>query len=184
MAVHGRMLLVVGAIAVATTGPAAARASQVDVAHAVALRWSASVPATARLGAEPPSRCRRLDARHGACPIAIVVLARGARGERPWRCAATVLVSRTHDQKLAAQRSNTHCTRFPRPSATPDPAAALGTAVALNAKGDVACLPASDGRMTCVMRYAAPTSERRTAAASIPLGRPARSIALGAPLGA
>jgi hypothetical protein len=175
------MLLVVGAIGLATTLPVAAQASQTDVAHAVALRWSASMPATARLGAEPPSRCRRLDARYGACPIAIVVLVRGARSQRPWRCAATVVVSRS-GRRRAAQRSNTHCTPFPRPSATPDPAAALGTAVALNANGDVACLPASEGRMTCVMSYPAPTSEGRTAAVSVPLGRPARAIALGAPL--
>jgi hypothetical protein len=175
------MLLVVGAIALATAMPAAARASQTDVAHAVALRWSASVSATARLGAEPSSRCRRLDARHGACPIAIVVLARGAGSERPWRCAATVVVSRA-GHGLAAQRTNTHCTPFPPLSATPDPAATLGTAVALAANGDVACLSANDGRMTCVMSYAAPTSGRRTAAASVPLTRPARSTALGEPL--
>jgi hypothetical protein len=180
MAVHGRMLLVVGALALATAMPAAARASQTDVAHAVALRWSASVPERARLGAEPPSRCRRVDARHAACPIAIVVLARGARGQRPWRCAATVVVSRT-GHGLAAKRTNTHCTPFPSPSATPEPAAALGTAVALDANGDVVCLPASDGRMTCVMSYAARTSKRCAAAASVPVRRPARSVALGAP---
>jgi hypothetical protein len=195
-------LLVLGAIALATLMAGHAGASQTHVedanhsqtaaadawptvarslARTVAVRWSANVSATARLGAEPPGRCRRLDGRHAACPIAIAVLARDTTGRRPWRCSATVLVSRT-GSGLAGQRTKTRCGRFPPPSAVPDPAAALGTAFALHANGDIACLPASDGRVTCVMRYAAPTAERCIGAASIPLRRPARSIALGAPL--
>jgi hypothetical protein len=121
------------------------------MATTVALRWSASVPATARLDAEPTGRCRRLDGRHAACPIAITVLANDATRQRPWRCSATVRVPRTGDQ-LAGQRTDTRCTPFPPPPAVPDPAAALGTAFALDANGDIACLPASDGRVTCVMR--------------------------------
>jgi hypothetical protein len=163
--------------AAADAWPTAARST----ARSVALRWSANVPATARLGAEPPARCRRLDGRHAACPIAIAVLARDARGQRPWRCSATVLVSHTRG-RLAGERTNTRCAPFPPPSAVPNPAAALGTAFALDANGDIACLPASDGRVTCVMRYAAPTAERCIGAASVPLRRPARSNALGAPV--
>jgi len=195
-------LLVLGAIVLATVMAGHASASQTQVegashsqpaaadawptaarshARTVALRWSAKVPATARLGAEPPGRCRRLDGRHAACPIAIAILASDGARQRPWRCSATVRVARTGDQ-LAGQRTDTRCTPFPPPSAVPEPAAALGTAFALDANGDTACLPASDGRVTCVMRYAAPTAERCTGAASVPLRRPARSIALGAPV--
>jgi hypothetical protein len=184
-------LLTVGAIALATAMPVLARtetpptdawpAAARSTARTAALRWSANVPATARLGAEPPGRCRRLDARHAACPIAITVLASDAARRRPWRCSATVRVARTGD-RLAGQRTNTRCTPFPRPSAMPDPAAALGTALALDANGDIACLPASNGRVTCVMRYVAPTSAHCIGAASVPRGRPARSIALGAPV--
>lgn len=181
----------VGAIAVATAMPGATRASQAhadawpaaarSMARTVAVRWSAEVPAAARLGAEPPGRCRRLDGRHAACPIGIAVLANDGKGHRPWRCSATVRVVRTGDG-LAAQRTNTHCTPFPPASAVPDPAAAIGAAVALGANGDIACLPAGDGRVTCVMRYTAPAAARCIAAASVPQRRPARSIALGAPV--
>jgi hypothetical protein len=185
------LLVMVGAVALATAMPAASPASRAHVgawpaaarsmAGTVAVRWSAEVPAAARLGAEPPGRCRRSDGRHAACPIAIVVLANDAKGRRPWRCAATVRVARTGD-RLAAQRTDTRCTPFPPASMVPDPAAAIGTAVALDANGDVVCLPANDGRVTCVMRYAAPAAGRCIAAASVPHGRPARSIALGAPV--
>jgi hypothetical protein len=150
-----------------------------SMAHAVALRWSADVPATARVGAEPPGGCRRLDRLHVACPIGIVVLANDARGRRPWRCRATVLVSRTNGD-LAARRTDTQCAAFPPPSAVPDPAAALGTALALNANGDIACLPATPARTTCVMRYRTPTAQHCLGAASVPTTRPARAIALGA----
>lgn len=181
----------VGVIAVATAMPGATQASQApagawpaaarSMARTVAVHWSANVPATARLGTEPPGSCRRLDARHAACPIAIAILASDAKGRRPWRCSATVLVSLTGD-RLATERKNTRCTPFPPPSAVPDPAAAVGTAVALDANGDVACLPAGDGRVTCVMRYTAPTAGHCIAAASVPHRRPARSVALGAPV--
>jgi hypothetical protein len=144
-------------------------------------RWAADVRATARLGAEPPGRCRRLDGQHASCAIGIAVLASGAGGRRPWRCSATVLVSRAGDQ-LAGRRTNTRCALFPPPSAVPEPRAALGTAFALDANGDIACLPASIGRVTCVMSYAAPTGERCIGAAPTPLSRPARSVALGAPV--
>jgi hypothetical protein len=53
-------------------------------------------------------------------------------GRRPWRCSATVLVSRTRG-RLAGERTNTRCAPFPPPAAVPDPAAALGTAFALDA---------------------------------------------------
>ena len=201
MAAH-RALLAVGAIALATAMPGDAHASQTHVgppsradavaadawptaarstARTVALRWSADVPADARLGAEPPGRCRRVDGRHAACPIAIAVLASDARGPRPWRCSATVLVSRTGG-RLAAQRTDTRCTPFPPPSAVPDPRASLGTALALGANGDITCLPAGDGRVTCVMIHAGPSTERCIAAASVALRRLTRSIALGAPV--
>jgi hypothetical protein len=181
------VLLALGAIALMTATPDVTRASQSQVeaaratARSVALRWSANVPATARLGAEPPGRCRRLDAGHAACPIAIAVLATGAQGARPWRCSATVLVSRTGD-RLGGQRTNTRCAPFPPPAAVPDPAATLGTAFALGANGDVACLRANDGRVTCVMVHAGPIAQRCVGAASVPLRRPAHSIALGAPV--
>jgi hypothetical protein len=192
MGVHGRsLLLIVGVIAAASAMPDATRASHAhagawpagarSMARAVALHWSAHVPVAARLGAEPAGRCRRLDGRHAACPIAIAVLASDAKGRRPWRCSATVLVSRAGD-RLATERQNTRCTPFPPPSAMPDPAAAIGTAVALDANGDIACLPAGDGRVTCVMRYTAPTAGHCIAAASVPHRRPARSVALGAPV--
>src|SRR5215218_8740040 len=200
MATHSRfapsrwqllVLLTLGAIALGTGTPEVGRAHSApasawpagarSTARTVALRWSANVDASARVGAESPARCRRLDGRHAACPIAITVLARDARGRRPWRCSATVLVSRT-GARLAARRTNTRCTPFPPPSAVPDPAAALGTALALDANGDIACLPASDGRVTCVMSYTAPTAEHCIGAASVRFRRPARAVALGPPL--
>ncbi len=182
------VLTVAATVAVSLTA-AVTRASQPhgawpetarSMAHAVALRWSADVPATARVGAEPPRGCRRLDRLHVACPIGIVVLANDARGRRPWRCTATVLVSRTNGE-LATRRTHTRCAAFPPPSPVPDPAAALGTALALNANGDIACLPATRGRTTCVMRYRTPTAQRCLGAASVPTTRPERAIALGAP---
>jgi hypothetical protein len=155
------------------TWPADAR----SMAGTLALRWSASVPDTARLGAEPPGSCQRLDRRHAACSIAIVILAGDGKATRPWRCAATALVSRGG----TAHRTRTRCTPFPAPSAT-DAFAALGTAYALKANGDTACLPANDGRTTCVMRYRTPRSERCIGAASVPRTRPERSFAIGTPV--
>jgi hypothetical protein len=161
----------------AGTWPAAAR----EMAGTVASRWAANVRASARLGTEPPGSCRRLDGRHAACPIGIAVLANGPAGRRPWRCSATVLVSRA-GAELAARRMHTRCTPFPSPPAIPDPAAALGTAVALQAKGDVACLPANDARVTCVMTYVTRPGEHCTAAVSVPLTRLPSSVPLGPPL--
>ena len=160
-------------VAAADPGPTTAR----TMAGNVALLWSANVRPSARLGAEPPGRCRRVDDRLTACRIAIVILARDDAGRRPWRCAATALVVRAGGQ-MTARRSGTRCTPFPRPAAVPDPAAALGAAVALHANGDIACLPAGTGRVTCVMT----TATRCIGAASIPLHHPARAVALGAPV--
>jgi hypothetical protein len=180
------VLLAVGATVLAIVTPDATRAAQADgawpagarsMAGTVASHWAANVPATARLGAEPPGHCRRLDSEHAGCRIAIAVLANGDVGRRPWRCSATVMVSRAGD-RLAGWRTHTRCTPFPPPSAVPDPAAALGTAVALHANGDIACLPAGSARVTCVMSYAAPTGQPCMGAASVPLSRPARSVAL------
>jgi hypothetical protein len=164
-------------LAPAGAWPAAARA----MAGTVAARWAAGVRASAKLGAEPPGSCRRLDGRHAACPIGIAVLANGPAGRRPWRCSATVLVARA-GTGLAGRRMNSRCAPFPSPPAIPDPAAAIGTAVALQANGDIACLPANDARVTCVMTYVARSSERCTAAASVPLRRLPSSVALGPPL--
>jgi hypothetical protein len=144
------------------------------MAATVATSWAAGVPVAARLGAEPAGPCARIDGRHAACSIAIVILADGAAGSRPWRCSATAMVTRAGGP-LAASRTHTRCVAFPPPSTVPDPAAIFGTAFALNANGDVACLPASAGRVTCVMRYA----RRCVGAASVPLGRPARAVGLG-----
>jgi hypothetical protein len=77
---------------------------------------------------------------------------------------------------MTVRKSGTHCKPFPRPAAVPDPAAALGAAVALHANGDISCLPAGTGHVTCVMTTAA----RCLGAASVPLRRPAQSVALGA----
>jgi hypothetical protein len=65
-------------------------------------------------------------------------------------------------------------------ASVPDPAAMVGTAVALDAKGDIACLPAGEGRTTCVLSYVARTAEHCIRAASVPLAKPAHSRALGA----
>jgi hypothetical protein len=143
----------------------------------VAQAWAADVRPSARLGAEPAGDCRQMDDRVTACQIAIVVLVRDATGRRPWRCAATALVTRGGGERLA-RRSGTNCTPFPHPAAVPDPAAALGAAVALNANGDIACLPAGTGRVTCVMT----TATRCVGAASIPLRHPSRAVALAAPV--
>jgi hypothetical protein len=156
--------------------PAAARTT----AGTVAQRWAASVRTDARLGAEPTGACRRLDARHAACPIAIAVLARGDSGRSPWRCEAEVLVARAGGE-LVTRRAHTRCTPFPPPSGRPDAAGAIGTAVALNANGDVSCLAASGARLTCAMRYVAPGARHCIGAASVPLAHPARALALGTP---
>jgi hypothetical protein len=58
-------------------------------------------------------------------------------------------------------------------------AALFGTAFALDAVGDLACLPAGAGRTTCVMSYAATTGQRCLRAASVPRAVIARSRALG-----
>jgi hypothetical protein len=154
--------------------PADARSMAGDVAH----RWAANVPDTARLGAEPPGACQRLDGRHVACSIAIVVLASDGTGTRPWRCAATALVSRGG----AAHRARTRCTPFPTASVAPAPVEALGTAYALQVNGDTACLAAYGGRTTCVMHYRGPRAERCVGAASVARTRPERSFALGTPV--
>jgi hypothetical protein len=161
----------------ATAWPAAAR----PTAHTAAQSWAANVRADARLGAEPAGPCQRLDDRHAACPVAIVVLARDASGQRPWRCTAKILVSRAAGH-VAGMRTNSHCVPFPEPARVPDPSAILGTAFALDANGDVACLPANGRRVTCVMSYATPTGGNCFGAASVPLGRPSRAVALDAPV--
>jgi hypothetical protein len=161
----------------AVAWPAAAR----PTAHTMAQRWAADVRADARLGAEPTARCHRLDDRHAACPVAIVILARDAAGQRPWRCTAKVLVYRAAGH-VAGTRTDSHCVPFPEPSPVPDPAEMFGTAFALDANGDVACLPGNGHRATCVMSYASPTGGRCFGAASVPLGRPSRAVALDAPV--
>jgi hypothetical protein len=169
--------VILPATASAAAWPTVAR----SMAGTVAARWAADLPADARLGAEPPGRCRLVGPGHAACPIGIALLARDATSRRPWRCAATVLVSRTGD-RVATRRTGTRCTRFPSATAVPDAAAAFGTAFALDATGDIACLPAGNGRTTCVVRYVAGAADRCIRAASVPLGAPARSLALGAPI--
>jgi hypothetical protein len=179
-------LLMVCAIAVAAVMPQITRASASgawpadarSMAGNLALRWAAKVPDTARLGAEPPGSCQRLDRRQAACSIAIVVLVSDGTGTRPWRCAATALVSRGG----AARRVRTRCTPFPTPSVAPTPVETLGTAYALQANGDTACLPANGGRTTCVMRYRGSPATRCVGAASVPRTRPERSFALGTPV--
>jgi hypothetical protein len=162
--------------AAAAPWPVAARAQ----AAATAARWSADVVVTSRLGAEPPGRCRPIDADRAACPIAIAILVRDAAARRPWRCSATATVSRAGD-RLTSRRTATRCVPFPRP-ALPNGAASFGSAIALGANGDLACLTANSARTTCVMSYFAPSGERCVRATSIPLARPARSIALGGPI--
>ena len=139
-----------------------------------------AVPAPSRIAVEPPARCRSVHGRVATCRIAIVVFAHDANGRRPWRCTATARVSLAGDEP-AGRRIGTRCLVFPSPQAVPDPEAALGTAYAVQAAGDVSCLPAGDGRVTCVMRYRASTGQRCIRAASTPVGRPERTIALGTP---
>jgi hypothetical protein len=160
--------------ALAAEWPAAARPTAAAVAHA----WAVDVSIAARLGAEPAGGCRALDATRAACPIAIALLARDGVGPRPWRCAATVVVSRAGGP-VTARRTGTHCTAFPPRAPAPDPAAMFGTAFALDAVGDLTCLPAGAGRTTCVMSYVAPTGQRCLRAASVPLAVLGRSRALG-----
>jgi hypothetical protein len=179
-------LLTVCAIAVAAALPQITRAAPSgawpadarSMAGNLTLRWAAKVPDTARLGAEPPGICQRMDSRQAACSIAIVVLATDRTGTRPWRCAATALVSRGG----VSRRVHTRCTRFPSASLAPAPVETLGAAYALQANGDTACLPANDGRTTCVMRYRGPRAQRCVGAASVPRTRPERSFALGTPV--
>jgi hypothetical protein len=183
-----------GAIVLAGVVPGITRASQTaNVAHGawpadahsiarnLALRWSNKVPDTARLGAEPPGTCHRVDGQHAACSIAIVVLVSDGKGQWPWRCSASALISRAGD-RLVGRRADTRCLRFPSLSSAPDPGAALGAAYALQANGDTSCLQANGGRTTCVMRYRGPNAKWCVSAASVPRNRPARSIALGAPI--
>jgi hypothetical protein len=89
-------------------------------------------------------------------------------------------VSRTGDRR-ATRRTATRCAPFPRPAAVLDPAASFGAAIALDASGDIACLPANE-RTTCVMTYVSPSRQQCVRAASVPLARPARAVALGAPV--
>jgi hypothetical protein len=161
----------------AAAWPAGARMAAATAAQ----RWAANVRADARLGAEPAGHCRRLDDRHAVCSVAIIVLARDISDRRPWRCTAKVLVSRTAGH-VAGRRTNSDCVPFPQPERVPDASTTFGTAYALHANGDVACLPGSGRRMTCVMSYATRTGNRCFGAASVPLGRPSRAVALDAPV--
>jgi hypothetical protein len=186
MPTHARFLslLTVGAIvsAAAASAVQAAGPSPEDArstARAVALRWAANVPNAARLGTEPTGQCRRVDPERYACPIAIVVLGNDGKARRPWRCSATALI--TGDRELHGRRTRTHCAPFPPATTPPDPAGAIGTALALQANGDTACLPAHDRRVTCVMRYRGPNATHCLGAASVPVQRLIRSIALGPP---
>ena len=149
------------------------------MARTTTARWLVGVPAASRIGAEPPGLCRRVDRQIAACAIAVVVLVHDANGRRPWRCAATARISLAGDQP-SGRRVGTRCARFPSPRTGADPAAALGTAYAVQAAGDVSCLPAGDGRVTCVMSYRTSTGQRCMRAATTPAGRPERSIVLGA----
>jgi hypothetical protein len=165
--------VVLPAVAPATTWPAIARST----ASAVAVHWAASVPSS--LGAEAAGPCRRMEARRAVCPIGIALLVNDGTTRLPWRCSAKVLVWRA-DGRLEGRRTATRCVPFPRPASMPDPAAMVGTAVALDAKGDIACLPAGEGRTTCVLSYVASTAQHCIRAASVPLAKPAHSRALGA----
>jgi hypothetical protein len=184
MARHTRLLPLLAVGAIASTGATAALGATShdarSTARAVALRWSADVPATARMGAEPAATCRQLGRGRSTCPIAILILANDGKARRPWRCSATVVVSPTHGA-LAARRTNTHCVPFPPTTESPDPTGAFGTAFALQANGHTACLRAGYRRMTCVMRYRRPDATHCIAAASVPIRRLERSVALGAP---
>jgi hypothetical protein len=113
------------------------------------------------------------------CPIGIALLVHDGATRLPWRCSAKVLVWRAGG-RLEGRRTATRCVPFPRPTSMPDPAAMVGTAVALDAKGDIARLPAGEGRTTCVLSYVASTAQRCLRAASVPLAKPAHSRALGA----
>ena len=149
-------------------------------ARTTTARWLAGVPAASRIAAEPPGSCYLVSRTAAGCPIGIIVLVHGADGRRPWRCTATARVSLRRDEPNG-RRFGARCVRFPRPGADSDPAAALGVAYAVRATGDVSCLPAVEGRTTCIMRYRTPTGQRCLGAASTPSGRPERAIALGAP---
>jgi hypothetical protein len=175
------LLLVLPNGAGATTSPDGWAATARATAGTVAQRWSADIPADARLGAEPVTRCNRVDGRHATCPVAIALLASDRVGRRPWRCATTVMVSRTSGRP-AARRTGSRCTPFPKPAAVPDPRAALGAAYALGAVGDLACLPAASGRVTCVLRYRGAGGSRCVGAASVPLHRLPGAVALGGPV--
>ena len=91
-------VLAVGAIVL----PGVARASQgaAAAASAAARAWAADVPATARLGAEPAGRCRRLDARRAACPIAVVELLLISPKDQPLHCPPAVTQVHFHDGRL------------------------------------------------------------------------------------
>jgi hypothetical protein len=168
------LLFAIPAAAPAAAWPAVARAT----AGAVAVSWAASVPTS--LGAEPAGPCRRLDDRRAVCPIGIALLVNDGAARRPWRCSAKVLVRRAGG-RLAARRTATRCAPFPAPAGVPDPAALVGTAVALDATGDIACLPAGGGRTTCVLTYVARTAGRCIRAASVRPAKPWHALALGAP---
>jgi hypothetical protein len=175
------LLLVLPNGAGATTSTDGWAATARATAGTVAQRWSADIPADARLGAEPVNRCSRVDGRHATCHVAIALLASDHSGRRPWRCTTTVMVSRTSGRP-ATRRTGSRCTPFPKPAAVPDPRAALGTAHALGAVGDLACLPAGSGRVTCVLRYRGPEATQCLGAASVPLHRFAGAVALGEPV--
>jgi hypothetical protein len=180
-----RLLLVLATSAIAVTS-VTARASEahvgaVDAARTVALRWFETVPVTARVGAEPPGACRRLDTQRFACTIGIVVLVNDGHSRRPWRCSAMALVSGVGDE-LRARRANTRCEPFPPLTEVADPAGQIGTAFALHANGNVSCLRAGGGRLTCVMRYRGPTATRCVGAASVPVKDLQRAAALGTPV--
>jgi hypothetical protein len=165
--------VVLPAAAPAAAWPAIARST----AGVVAVHWAASVRSS--LGAEPAGPCRRMDARRAVCPIGIALLVDDGATRLPWRCSAKVLVWRAGGRR-EGRRTATRCVPFPRPTSMPDPAAMVGTAVALDAQGDIACLPAGEGRTTCVLSYVASTAQRCIRAASVPLAKPAHSRALGA----
>jgi hypothetical protein len=145
--------VVLPAAAPAAAWPAIARST----AGVVAVHWAASVRSS--LGAEPAGPCRRMDARRAVCPIGIALLVNDGAIRLPWRCSAEVLVWRAGG-RLEGRRTATRCVPFPRPTSMPDPAAMVGTAVALDAQGDIACLPAGEGRTTCVLSYVASTAQR------------------------
>jgi hypothetical protein len=168
------LFVAIPASAPAAAWPAVARST----AGVMAVHWAASVPTS--LGAEPAGACRRLDDLRAVCPIGIALLGNDGAARRPWRCSAKVIVRRAGGG-LAARRTATRCAPFPAPATVSDPAAMVGTVVALDATGDLACLPAGEGRTTCVLSYVARTAERCIRAASVPLAKPAQSVALGAP---